>query len=65
MSVHREEMTMDDASMDFTMEELREFLEADNLAVPVDPAFKERLRRRLWEMVRRRARRRSKPERHS
>ena len=56
MSGQREEMTMDETSMDFTMEELREFLEADNLDVPVDPAFKERLRRTLWDMLRRRAR---------
>jgi hypothetical protein len=31
--------------------ELREFLEADDLEVPADPDFKERLRRRLWELV--------------
>jgi hypothetical protein len=43
---------MDDAEMDFTMDELREFLEADRLSVSVDPAFKERLRRKLWEIVR-------------
>jgi hypothetical protein len=43
---------MDDASMDFTMDELREFLDADARGVRADPDFKERLRRRLWEMVR-------------
>ncbi len=36
---------------DFTDDELREFLEADRLGVRADPAFKERLRRRLWEIV--------------
>lgn len=41
----------DDAMMDFTIEELREFLQADLLDVPVDPRFKERLKRRLWELV--------------
>jgi hypothetical protein len=38
--------------MDFTMDELREFLDADVRGVRADPGFKERLRRRLWEMVR-------------
>lgn len=52
MGVKREEEVMDDSvALDFTMEELREFLEADLLDVPVDPEFKERLRRKLWEMV--------------
>lgn len=52
MSAKLERPTMDDAAMDFTMEELREFLEADKLAVHADPAFKERLRRKLWSIVR-------------
>jgi len=34
-----------------TEAELREFLDADHLEVPADPDFKERLRRRLWELV--------------
>jgi hypothetical protein len=42
---------MDEGSMDFTMDELREFLEADARGVKADPDFKERLRRRLWEIV--------------
>jgi len=42
---------MDDVSTDFTTDELREFLEADHLAVHADPAFKERLRRKLWAIV--------------
>jgi hypothetical protein len=40
---------------DFTSEELQEFLEADRLDVKADPAFKERLRQKLWEIVRERA----------
>ena len=32
--------------------EFAEFLEADEAPIPVDPAFKERLRQRLWTMVR-------------
>lgn len=38
--------------MEFTMDELREFLEGDLLDVRADPEFKERLRRKLWELVR-------------
>ena len=39
----------------FTSEELREFLDADTAGELADPEFKERLRQKLWEMVRRRA----------
>jgi hypothetical protein len=34
-----------------SLQELREFLEADPLEVPADPGFKERLRRKLWDLV--------------
>ena len=47
-----QEPPVDEGSMDFTMDELREFLEADVRGVKADPEFKERLRRRLWEIVR-------------
>jgi len=43
---------MDDAAMEITAEELREFLEVDRLGVRADPAFKERLRDKLWAIVR-------------
>ncbi|MHC4933660.1 MAG: hypothetical protein ACYTGV_15880 [Planctomycetota bacterium] len=56
-------MTSEDAIMDFTIEELREFLQADLLDVPVDPRFKERLRRRLWELVQHQAREREPGDR--
>jgi hypothetical protein len=49
---------MDDAANEATMEELQEFLEGDILEVPADPAFKERLRQSLWEMVRLRLKKR-------
>jgi hypothetical protein len=52
MSAKGEGTSMDDAGMDFSVEELREFLEADRHPVHADPAFKERLRRRLWELLR-------------
>ena len=41
----------DDPEFDF--DELREFLAADRVEVPVDPLFKQRLRRKLWSMIRR------------
>jgi hypothetical protein len=42
----------DEAAMaNFTIEELREFLQGDASDVPIDPAFKERLRRKLWALV--------------
>jgi hypothetical protein len=37
---------------DFDPVEFAEFLEADDGPLPIDPAFKEALRERLWEMVR-------------
>ena len=47
---------MDEEALgDVTIEELREFLEADLVDVPVDPQFKERLRERLWDLVKNRA----------
>jgi hypothetical protein len=51
MSAKREDAAMDDGLMNFTMDELREFLEADLIGVRADPAFKERLRRKLWQLV--------------
>jgi len=36
-------------------DELREFLSADLFEVPADPAFKNRLREKLWELVESRA----------
>jgi len=42
---------MEETLMDATADELREFLEADVMDVRVDPAFKEALRRRLWEFI--------------
>ena len=48
--------TMQEALTDFSIDELREFLEADLADVPVDPEFKERLREKLWALVQERAR---------
>ena len=42
---------------DVSLEELREFLEADQRTVYADPEFKETLRKKLWEMLQTQARR--------
>jgi hypothetical protein len=47
----REVEIVDDALAEVTADDLREFLEGDGLDVRADPAFKERLRRQLWEIV--------------
>ena len=46
-----EDAVVDEACMDFTLEELRDFLEADLVDVRADPEFKERLKRQLWKML--------------
>lgn len=51
----------EDTLTDFSIDELREFLEADLVDVKVDPEFKERLRRQLWELVQEHARTRGGP----
>jgi hypothetical protein len=54
---HREALKMmEDILSDFSIDELREFLEADLVDVKVDPEFKERLRQQLWELVQENAR---------
>lgn len=40
---------------DFDPVEFAEFLEADDSPLPIDPAFRERLREQLWGLVRDRA----------
>ncbi len=37
--------------MDFDPDELREFLAADMMDVPVAPGFKEQLRQKLWAVL--------------
>jgi hypothetical protein len=46
-----------DASLEATLEELKDFLEADEREVRARPEFKARLRDKLWELVRDRSRR--------
>lgn len=43
-------------SMEVTLEEIEEFLEADRVEAHASPRFKERLREKLWEIVRQRHR---------
>ena len=38
-------------SREITMDELREFLEADLLGATADPKFKEELRQTLWDFL--------------
>ena len=42
---------MEDVLADFSLDELREFLEADLIDAPVDPEFKEKLREQLWTLL--------------
>ena len=42
---------MDAGALECSLDELREFLEADLVEVPVDLEFKECLRSRLWDLV--------------
>jgi hypothetical protein len=41
------------ATVEFTTEELLEFLEADRVPVEADPGFRERLREELWDLLER------------
>jgi hypothetical protein len=51
MHVKRGAKGTDGGSSDPSMDELREFLEADHLGVQADPQFKEELRKKLWKLV--------------
>lgn len=51
MGGDRGKENMDEGAMEFSMDELQEFLEGDRLDVRADPEFKERLRRKLWDLV--------------
>ena len=43
---------VDEGALEYSMDELREFLEADLVDVPVDLEFKQSLRKKLWDLVR-------------
>lgn len=42
---------LDEDLTDVSLDELREFIEADVLDVKADPEFKEELRKKLWELL--------------
>jgi hypothetical protein len=46
-----EPQAAEEAAPEYSMDELREFLEADLVDVHADPEFKHSLREKLWEMV--------------
>jgi hypothetical protein len=52
----RDQNVSQEVAAEFTTEELMEFLEGDLHPAQADPAFKERLRGELWELVQRRYR---------
>lgn len=47
-----EQELVEEFAMDFSPDELHEFLAADLVEVRADPEFKERLRGKLWSAVR-------------
>jgi hypothetical protein len=57
--------SVDAAALECSLDELREFLEADLVDVPVDLEFKECLRSRLWDLVQARNRMRASRARRS
>jgi len=42
---------VEEGVLDCSVDELREFLEADLVDVHADPEFKQSLRRKLWDLV--------------
>ena len=42
---------VEEGALEISLEELREFLEADLVDVHADPEFKHSLRQRLWDLV--------------
>ena len=51
VSEGRDPGVVDEGVLDCSLDELREFLEADLVDVPVDLEFKQSLRRKLWDLV--------------
>ena len=53
-----DEAAMDESmdEIEYSPEELREFLSSDGIDVQADPRFKERLRLRLWDLLKSRRR---------
>ena len=51
VSEGRDHGVVDEGVLDCSLEELREFLEADLVDVQTDLEFKQSLRRKLWDLV--------------
>ena len=51
MATKQDDRMFESEFSDVTLDELREFLEADIMDVKADPEFKERLRKMLWDLV--------------
>ena len=51
MSEERDHGVVDEGVLDCSLDELREFLEADLVDVQTDLEFKQSLRRKLWDLV--------------
>lgn len=51
VSEGRDHGAVDEGVLDCSLDELREFLEADLVDVHADPEFKQSLRRKLWDLV--------------
>ena len=51
MATKQDDTAFEHQFSDVTLDELREFLEADVMDVKADPIFKERLRKKLWDLV--------------
>ncbi len=52
VSEGRGQGVVDEGVLDCSLDELREFLEADLVDVHVDLEFKQSLRRKLWDLLR-------------
>jgi hypothetical protein len=51
MSAKRRDREFDETSEDIAVDEIQEFIDADRFDVNADPAFKQELREKLWELV--------------
>ena len=60
MSEERDQGAVDEGVVDYSLDELREFLEADLVDVTADLEFKQLLRKKLWDLVQARNRTRDR-----
>jgi hypothetical protein len=60
VSEERDQGVVDEGVVDYSLDELREFLEADLVDVTADLEFKQILRKKLWDLVQARNRMRDR-----